>query len=220
MNDHTFPTGFFITGSDTDVGKTHVACHIIKQLKPQLESLKVRKPVESGCALIDGKYFASDGDMLFRCNDRHEDMKTVTPYRFQAALAPNQAARLENKKITLAQLKQAVLNNIETQNFLLVEGAGGFYSPIAEDGLNADLARMLGLEMIIVIEDRVGAINQALLTVRAVESAGLTIRALILNQKSPQHTDAENLAEISQRVGCRVLACPYRQTPDDFQLLG
>ena len=212
--------GFFITGSDTDVGKTHVGCQIIHQLKTRLLSLKVRKPVESGCTRDAGGYFPADGDALFRSNDKREDLDTVTPYRFEAALAPDQAARREGKSITLQQLSEAVLKNVEAQDFLLVEGAGGFYSPIAEDGLNADLARRLGLDMIIVIEDRLGAINQALLTRQAVESAGLKVKAIILNQRSTSLPETDNLTEIRKRVDCPVHVCPFQKEADDFQLLG
>ena len=211
--------GFFITGSDTDVGKTHVGRQIIAQLKSRLPSLKVRKPVESGCTRHAGGYFPADGDALFRSNDKREDLDTVTPYRFEAALAPDQAARREGKSITLQQLSEAVLKNVEAQDFLLVEGAGGFYSPIAEDGLNADLARRLGLDMIIVIEDRLGAINQALLTRQAVESAGLKVKAIILNQRSASLPETDNLTEIRKRVDCPVRVCPFQQAADDFQLL-
>jgi len=212
--------GFFITGSDTGVGKTWVSCQIIHQLKSSI-SLKVRKPVESGCTTApDNTRFAADGQALFAANDRREDALIVTPYRYSAALAPDAAARRENKTITMAQLQQAVRKNLQKQDFVIVEGAGGFYSPIAEDGLNADLAKQLGLDVIIVIEDRLGAINQGLLTIKAVESEGLKIKAIVLNQRSKHPPEGiDNRGELCARISYPVFSCPYQQQANDFQLL-
>ncbi len=213
-------SGFFLTGSDTDVGKTHVGCQIIRQLKHRVPSLKVRKPVESGCKTVQGKLFPADGDALYRCNDELEELQIITPYRFAAALAPDQAARLENRTLSLSQLEQAVWQNTEENDFLLVEGAGGFYSPIAEDGLNADLAHRLGLPLILVIEDRLGAINQALLTVRAAQAEGLEVRAVILNRRSRDASLSSNLESLRQHLEIPLHRCPFQQVAADFDLLG
>ncbi len=203
--------GFFITGSDTAVGKTWISCQIIKQIKGEMLSLKVRKPVESGCNISpDNRLLPADGEALFEANDKNESLQLVTPFRFKAATSPDRAARLENQHITLDQLEHAVTSNIQSQDTLLVEGAGGFYSPISEDALNADLAKLLGLDVIIVIEDRLGAINQSLLTIKAVESEGLKIKAVILNQTNETLTDdLENLAALRIRTEYPVYCCSY-----------
>ncbi len=209
----SFTQGYFITGSDTDVGKTWIACQIIQQLQAKHTSVKVRKPVESGCRKIDGAYFPADGSALFEANHQSEDLTLVTPYRFQAALAPDRAARLENHKLTLQQLYEACLNQITTDDTLLVEGAGGFYSPICEDGLNADLAKALGLKVIIICEDRLGTINQALLTIAAVKQEGLDIQAVVLNQNKPPSSSGDNLynyQDLCQRTDIPVFTCAYQ----------
>lgn len=204
--------GYFITGSDTDVGKTWIGCQLIHQLSSQVKSLKVRKPIESGCEVQqDGQLFAADGNSLFEANGCRESPEIITPYRFRAALAPDRAASLEGKIITVDHLTRAIKNNIEQQDTLVVEGAGGFYSPIAQNALNADLAMALGLDVIIVIEDRLGAINQALLTINAVQHAGLEICAIVLNQatqNSPHNMD--NLADLSVHVNLPVYKCAYQ----------
>ena len=208
----TAPAGYFITGSDTAVGKTWIGCQLIQQLSSLVESVKVRKPIESGCkTLHNGQLFPADGDGLFQANNCRETLDIVTPYRFSAALAPDRAALLEGKTITLDLLVEAVNNNIEEQDTLIVEGAGGFYSPIAKSSLNADLAKALGLEAIIVIDDRLGAINQALLTIHAVQQAGLDIRAIVLNQVTEDRPDdMDNLADLSGLIELPVYTCPYR----------
>lgn len=215
----TKPAGYFITGSDTDVGKTWVGQHIIRQLSSQVKSLKVRKPIESGCKQSEtGELFPADGDNLFRANDYRESLDIVTPYRFRAALAPDRAAALEGKIITVDHLIQAVNNNIESGDTLLVEGAGGFYSPIAKNALNADLAKALGLDVIIVIQDRLGAINQTLLTINAVQHAGLRICAVVLNQTSQHSPEGmDNLADLSGLIEYPVYTCHYEGVLPDIK---
>lgn len=122
-----------------------------------------------------------DGDSLFHANQCRENIGIVTPFRYKAALAPNQAALLEQKTLTLDDLESAVRNNLTAEDVVLVEGAGGIYSPIAEDGFNIDLTLRLGLDLILVVEDRLGAINQSMLAIKALEKK-LDIHSIILNQ--------------------------------------
>lgn len=210
--------GFFITGSDTGVGKTHAGCQIVTQLSSQVNSLKVRKPIESGCTQSSsGILYPADGDSLFRANKRRESLDIVTPFRFSAALAPDRAALLENHTITLDDLTRAVQNNLDNGDTVVVEGAGGFYSPIAKNALNSDLAKTLGLEVIIVIQDRLGAINQALLTIQAVQACALRIRAVILNQtRAERPDDMDNLADLRDRIHIPVYTCGYEGTLPDI----
>lgn len=173
--------------------------------------VKVRKPVESGCEYDPANnLIPADGAQLFSANNYLEDLSIITPFRFHAALAPDHAARLENKTITLAQLKAAVEYNVEKQDRLIVEGAGGFLSPLASDAVNADLARALGLEVIVVIENRLGAINQALLTIKAVEDAGLSIHAIILNQIQAEiDPRLDNMSELKERIAYPLFNCDF-----------
>lgn len=204
--------GLFITGSDTGIGKTWVSCQLIPQLASRYPSIKVRKPVESGCqrdAL--GALIAADGSALFNANNKAETLDQVTPYRFAAALAPDRAAKLEGHTLRLEQLYRAVIKDIEENDFVVVEGAGGFYSPIAEDGLNADLAARLGLRVLIVVADRLGAINQALLCIDAVEKQGLTIQCVVLNQLEEEiFEQLDNLSDLQARTHYPVYRCAYQ----------
>lgn len=207
-------SGYFITGSDTDVGKTWISCELIGQLKRCYSSVKVRKPIESGCKpSTDQQLIPADGQRLYLANDSREDLDIITAFRFQAALAPDRAAMLEQQSITLAQLIEATGRHLEKNDHVLVEGAGGFFSPLCEDGLNADLASALGLKIIIVIPDRLGAINQALLTIQAVEGLRLNIHAIILNQVNPgANSHMDNLADLQRRIEYPVYYCPFNGT--------
>ena len=217
--------GYFVTGSDTGVGKTFIGCQLVSQLRHSELSVKVRKPVESGCEPgADGQLVGRDGESLYVANGRRESLDIVNPYRFQAALAPDRAARLADHRLSLAQLEQAARNQVNEDDRVLVEGAGGFCSPIAEDALNADLACWLGLPVIIVVDDRLGAINQALMTIGAVTARTLTVAAVILNQRQQPSGDGDerqmdNLDDLRRHSQLPVYACNHHGQLPPVKLL-
>ena len=197
---HPSASGLFVTGTDTEVGKTYIGARLISQLRERGIAVAPRKPAESGCKLIDGELVPSDGMSLMQAAGL-DHIADVTPYRFEAALAPPVAASLEGKNIRLEQLTDACA--ADPDHFMVVEGAGGFLSPLAEDGLNADLAVALKLSVLLVVADRLGCINHCLLTVEAIEHRGLTIAGVILNQIDKEGTPG-NIEEIRSRVSCPV----------------
>ncbi|MCP4472230.1 MAG: dethiobiotin synthase [Gammaproteobacteria bacterium] len=203
--------GYFITGSDTDVGKTWIACEIARQLRQQGFEVATRKPVESGCRESDsGELLTHDAAALQAANDHRETIERITPYRYRAALAPHRAARLESQRIELRALIEACDRDHPAQR-LVVEGAGGFYSPLAENGLNADLASALQLPVIVVVDDRVGAVNQALMTLQAVASRHLSIAAIVLNQVQPTTENAmDNAADLQPYCNLPLFRCSYQ----------
>ncbi len=199
--------GYFVTGSDTDVGKTYVACQIVRQLLSLGHVVETRKPVESGCDLsAEGKLIAHDALALQQANDNRESIERIAALRYRAAIAPHRAARLENQKIYLDEIIDACKRS-NPGHHLIVEGAGGFYSPLAENGLNADLATALQLPVIVVVNDRIGAVNQALMTVQAVQSRHLRVAAIILNQVEIQTEDSMDNATDLQTLCCSPLFC-------------
>ncbi len=197
---HPSASGLFVTGTDTEVGKTYIGARLISQLRERGISVTPRKPAESGCKLIDGELVPSDGMSLMQAAGL-EHIDEITPYRFEAALAPPVAARLAGKDIRLKQLVDACA--ADPDHFMVVEGAGGFLSPLAENGLNADLAVALKLPVLLIVADRLGCINHCLLTVEAIKHRGLTIAGIILNQIDKERTPG-NLYEIRSRVSCPV----------------
>ena len=204
------PSGYFITGSDTDVGKTYIACEIVRQLRAAGLAVETRKPAESGCEPgAGGELQTRDARALREANARLETIERIAPYRFRAALAPHRAASLERRELKLAQLIEACGRD-DPGSCLVVEGAGGFYSPLAADGLNADLACALQLPVIAVIDDRVGAVNQALMTVEAIAGCGLRIAALVLNRVAP-HAEAgmDNAADLAAYCDLPLFRCAH-----------
>jgi dethiobiotin synthetase len=193
--------GLFITGTDTGSGKTSVAVSICQAMKQFGLHLHPRKPVESGCLSTAGKLFPEDAWKLQQASQTSDPLEVICSYRFQAALAPDRAARLEGQTILCQQLQDACTAHIKPSNWVIVEGAGGFYSPLAEDGLNADLAMALSLPVILVVKNTLGCINQTLLTLEAIKHRNLTLAAIILNDSQPQEKkDMDNLSDIQRHL--------------------
>ena len=206
--------GIFVSGTGTDVGKTFVATLLAKQLTTNGHTVVPRKPIESGCQRKNGELLPADAIALKSAADYVGDLADVCPYRFEPALSPVRAASMDKQKITIEQLSDACKHSSE-DGFLLVEGAGGFYSPLAEDGLNADLAEALQLPVLLVANDRLGCINQILLTVEAISNRGLKLAAVVLNNKQAEKDLAMNNAEdLSELINTPIYTIAYAQSND------
>ncbi|BBL72523.1 dethiobiotin synthase [Methylogaea oryzae] len=205
--------GLFVTGTDTGVGKTRVAAALAQLLTQHGATVRPRKPAESGCPRKDGRLFPQDADALRLAAGALDPIETVCPYPFEPAIAPDRAARLAGRPLTIAALAAACREGVKEGDFLLVEGAGGFYSPLAEDGLNADLAVALGLPVLLVAADRLGCINHTLLCVEAISRRGLTLAGVALNRTAPAAAGLamDNAADLGARLGRPVLNLPYRE---------
>jgi dethiobiotin synthetase len=180
--------GLFITGTDTDVGKTWVGCQIIEALQRQGHDVAPRKPVESGW---HKNITQTDAWKLATAANKQQQLEIICPNRFTAPISPARAAVLEKRERSILQLKQQCLETLDSTQILYVEGAGGFYSPLCKDGLNADLCAALNLAIIIVAEDKLGCINHVLLTVEAIKQRDLTLACIILNQRQTQHAKTQ-----------------------------
>lgn len=195
---------FFITGTDTGVGKTFIACGLAMAFRDMGLSVGVMKPVESGCRVRKDALIPRDALMLMEAASSTDPLDVVNPYRFRAALAPNIAARLERKIVNPEKIKKYFKTIAGRHDVTLVEGAGGILSPITDRLDNAGLALMLGLNVIIVVSSRLGAVNQALLVIEATRSCGLDISVVALNNMNGRRgRDASlryNRAEI-ERLG-------------------
>lgn len=195
--------GLFITATDTGTGKTAFATCLAKALSDRGARVHVRKPVESGCDQdANGRLLPSDAVALHEASGLTDPLETIAPYRFEAAVSPSRAAKLEGISLTIDDLEQACQINMEQNGFLLVEGAGGFYSPLTSDGLNADLASRLCLPLLIMAPNRLGVIGQILLTLEAVKRRNLPVAAIILNTlpdpEAPPELD--NMEELSTLI--------------------
>jgi len=179
--------GLFVTGTDTDVGKTAVAVAIVRGLARNrgLASLRVGvyKPVASG--VPSGGAEASDAARLWESAGRPLSIEAVCPQMFAAAISPPQSGRAEGRCVDERLLRSGFEVWRDTRDIVIVEGAGGLFSPLGDTTLNADLARDLGLPLVLVDTTRLGAIGRTLAVLRAARAEGLQVAAVVLSQVEP-----------------------------------
>jgi dethiobiotin synthetase len=203
--------GVFITGTSTEVGKTFTGTAIAAALTQRNIKVIPRKPIESGCTMINDELIPQDATALKAAANYQGPLSEVCPYRFEPPISPVRAAHLADKVLTTEQLVSICLEGSK-EGFLLVEGAGGFYSPLAENGLNADLAVALQLPVLLVADDRLGVISQVLLNVEAIKMRGLPLAGVVLNQIDGEHDTAmDNTADLRERLDCPVFTIPYNK---------
>ncbi len=205
--------GLFITATDTGAGKTTLLRRLIPALENAGVALRIRKPVESGCSPKNGRLIPADATALANASSEALSPEQVCAYRLRHVSSPARAAQLENIELTIAKLAAACTVGADTPDgrFLLVESAGGFYSPIARDGLNADLACTLGLPLLVVVENRLGCINHALLTIEAAKHRHLKIAAVAVN-RTAQEKDTDNYEELNALTDAPVFKMNYAKS--------
>ncbi|MFZ2407605.1 MAG: dethiobiotin synthase [Methylobacter sp.] len=183
------PHGLFVTGTDTGVGKTQIAAALAHLLADRNLVVRPRKPVESGCQRRKGdRLMPEDARTLQVATRTDEPLAHICPYPMEPALSPERAAVLSGKTLTLDDVQAACLKGVADTDFLLVEGAGGFYSPLVSGALNVDLAVTLSLLVLLVAADRLGTIGHTLMAVEAIRRRGLTLAGVVLNRLS-SHAD-------------------------------
>jgi dethiobiotin synthetase len=196
--------GLFITATDTGVGKTEVACALLRGHRARGLDLGAMKPAQSGHAPGE----PSDADRLREAAGDRDPVELVCPYTFAAPLAPAVAARLEARTVSLERILDAARALAARHAALLVEGAGGLLTPLTERESYADLAVALGLPVLVVARAGLGTVNHTALTCEALRSRGLAVHGVVLNRTSPAGDASEpyNAAEIERLTGARVLA--------------
>lgn len=194
--------GFFVTGTDTEIGKTHSAVRLIEKLQRQGKTVLAMKPVASGCErLADGSWHNDDVARLCAATGQ-ADLALMNPYRFEPAVSPHIAAREAGVDISLAHIAVCYRELAGQADCVLVEGAGGWLAPLSDTLYMEDLARALELPVILVVGMKLGCINHALLTARAVRASGCTFAGWVANRLSAaQPRYAENLATLTAALG-------------------
>ncbi|MDH4619518.1 dethiobiotin synthase [Brevibacillus sp. AY1] len=170
--------GFFVTGTDTGVGKTIVTAAIAAALRADGLNVGVWKPVQSGAPLGSG---VTDAERLLRASGIDDRPEAVAPFTFAAPLTPLLAARSEGVELTFAALREAGEPLVRRYDALLIEGAGGVAVPLTEDAFVADWATRLALPVLIVARSGLGTVNHTLLTAAYLRQLGLAIAGVVLN---------------------------------------
>lgn len=198
---------YFVTGTDTGVGKTYVACKLIQQYVAQGYKVVGMKPVAAGCEFVDGEWVNEDVLKLTQASNVKAPREQINPYSFKAPIAPHIAAEKAGVEIELAVIKQAFDQLAKMADIVIVEGAGGFLVPLNNRQSMADLAAALDIPMILVVGMKLGCINHALLTLEAIKARQLDLHGWIANQIEPgMAVYDENIAAITQRMGANCMA--------------
>jgi dethiobiotin synthetase len=174
--------GLFVTATDTEVGKTAVACALAHALKAAGLDVGVAKPVQSGALAGDP---GGDAALLRAAAGAEDAPEEICPFSFEAPLAPLVAARLVGRSLELDAVVSAVEAVAARHEVILVEGAGGLLVPVGEDWTIADLAARLDLPLVVVARAGLGTVNHTLLTICEARRRGLDIAGVVLNGRRP-----------------------------------
>ncbi len=204
-------SGYFVTGTDTEVGKTLIACALIFKMKNSMAALKVSgfKPVVAGTYQNEtGQTCNEDLLSLIAASGLKQSQTDICPCILSTPAAPHLVAKEMGIQLSVASML-AALEPVKAQfNTVVVEGAGGFLVPLNEEESLGDFASSLGWPVILVVGMRLGCLNHALCTLEAIERRGLKVAGWVANTIDPQMSHKEaNLLDLQQRIKAPFLGC-------------
>jgi dethiobiotin synthetase len=206
--------GVFITGTDTGVGKTVIACGLVRGLSDLGLSVAVQKPIASGSTLTPQGLRNEDAMALIKACGRPLPYTDVNPYCFEPPISPHIAADEARTAVDIGTIAQKLSVLRRQADFAVVEGAGGWLAPVSATGSMADLALALQLPVLLVVGVKLGCLNHAQLTQQAIQARGAAFAGWAASVVAPDMTRLqENLATLEQRLGEPPLALvPYAPT--------
>lgn len=188
-------SGFFITGTDTEIGKTFVSSLLIKLLVDEGLQVSAMKPIASDAKMVNGALQNEDAITLMQAANIKSDYQIINPYVFEQAVSPHLAAEESGIEIDLYKIKECFEILEKKSNLVVVEGVGGWHAPLSYNCTVADLADTLQLPIILVVGLRLGCLNHALLTTQAIRQSGLPIAGWVANHVEKDFTSAEKNIE-------------------------
>ena len=210
--------GYFVTGTGTGVGKTLVSCALLHAFGLHGKTAVGMKPVAAGCE--NGRW--TDVDLLAAASNVAVRCEQINPYALIPPIAPHIVAKQSGIEIDVDTILQAWLELKTIADVVIVEGVGGFLVPLNDCQDSSDLARALGLPVVLVVGMQLGCLNHALLTAQAVRAAGLVLAGWVANCIDP-HMGAfdENVLALEQRLNCPLLGVlPFEPRADTKKMSG
>jgi dethiobiotin synthetase len=193
--------GIYVTGTDTGVGKTLASCALLHALRAHGRSAVGMKPVASGCERVDGAWRNDDALALRDASDPRPAYADINPYALPQPLAPELAARDAGIVVDARPLLAAYARLAAQADTVVVEGVGGWAAPLGPGLMQADLARALRLPVLLVVGLRLGCINHAILSARAIAADGCRLAGWIASDIDPDMERAdENVELLAQRL--------------------
>lgn len=200
--------GYFITGTDTGVGKTIVAGGLAALYKDKGLDVGVMKPIATGCKRVNNTLISDDAVFLKRAAEVDDEYGLINPVSLEQPFAPTVAARLSNTKIDIEKIRMAYDSLCERHGYLIVEGIGGLLVPIDEYYFVVDLANEMELPLIVVCRSSLGTINHTLLTISYAREHGLDVKGIIMNESAENCDDVlkkTNADEIKRLTNLPIL---------------
>lgn len=191
----------YVTGTDTGIGKTFASCAMLHALRRRGLLAVGMKPVASGCERIDGEWRNADALALIEAADPRANYADVNPFALEHPLAPELAARDAGIDIALPAILEAHARLVGRADALVIEGVGGWAAPLSASLMQSDLVRALRLPVVLVVGLRLGCLNHALLSARAVAGDGAHLAGWIASHVDPAMERVEdNLAMLRERL--------------------
>ena len=213
-------SGFFITGTDTGVGKTVMTCALLHEFTRRGRRAVGMKPVAAGAVRDAGVLRSDDVTMLRAASNVDAPLHLVNPYCFEPPIAPHVAAERAGVTIDIAHIARAYGELAAAADVVIVEGVGGFCVPLGRGSDTSELARELGLPVILVVGVRLGCLSHALLTARAIREAGLQFAGWIANRIDPAMAAAdENVDALTERLAApRLGDIRFAEKPEPLEV--
>ena len=181
----------FITGTNTEVGKTFVTKNLIERIQLKGYSVSPYKPVETGCIEKSLTLIPRDSMIYFRAINKKIALDQINPYRFLEPISPAAAIKRSKRKVTINDYLSK-LKDLPNSDLTIIEGAGGLCSPLAPDGYNIDLIRKAKVSTVLVAKDEIGVINNVILSLSMLEKYKIKVLAIVLNRKVSSQPDGMN----------------------------
>lgn len=193
--------GYFVTGTDTDCGKTYVSQILIHALRQKGLTVAPFKPVAAGAEWKNGELRNEDAELLIKAANFKGSYSSVNPYCFEPPIAPHIAAEEQDIQIELQRLSDGCLQLSKQADVVVVEGAGGWLVPLSDSESIATLAESIGLPVVLVVGMKLGCINHALLSIAAIQGAGLELAGWVANEVQwGMNRFDENLQALNARI--------------------
>ena len=194
-------SAFYVTGTDTGIGKTFASCALLHALRAQGLRAVGMKPVASGCERIDGEWKNEDASALQRAGEPGIAYADINPFALEHPLAPELAARDAGIEVALPPILDAYARLAAQADAVVVEGVGGWAAPLSASLMQADVVRALRLPVLLVVGLRLGCLNHALLSARAIAADGAQFVGWIGSHVDPAMERVEdNLAMLRERL--------------------
>ena len=213
-------TSYFVTGTDTGVGKTLVAAALLHALARRYPRVVGMKPVAAGQVRAGASWASEDALALREASTVQVPPELDNPILLPDPLSPHIAAERAGVRIDIAELVRRFHALALRADAVVVEGAGGFHVPLSDTETGADLARALALPVVLVVGLRLGCLNHAMLTAEAIRARGLTLAGWVANRIDPaMQAQEDNIAWLQRRLGAPLQADIAHQSAPDWRAI-